>query len=187
MKRKPRYYIKLKSSSANNKRHRNSAFTMTVFIAMLLPTLPRAAEVWHVVVAEDPVKGSTVCLLQSAMQKVDDGQTKTPVRLVYNGQALYAVTKSLIDVTYPHVGLQVDDNAQFAIDHLHKNKVAVFVSHSNEIHQQFIDGRKATLALGFWPTWPKTETREMKFDLIGYTKAYRQFEKCLEKGGVGQL
>lgn len=120
--------------------------------------------------------------MESSTQVVDDGQTKTYVKLVYTGMALYVATKSHIDLTYPGVGLQVDSNPQHQIDQLVQEKTAVFTTDIGKIHKQFILGAKAKLTLGFWPTQPKTKTRIIEFSLFGYTKAYHKFQKCNESG-----
>lgn len=141
-----------------------------------------AGENWKVIIADDPVSKTSRCLMESKTQVTEDGQTKTYVKLVYTGTGLYAATKSHIDLTYPGVGLQVDSNPQLKIDKLVKEKTAVFVKDISIIHKQFIHGAKAKLALGFWPTWPKTKTRIIEFSLFGYTKAYQQFQKCNKTG-----
>ena len=146
-----------------------------------------AQETWQLVMDNDPVTKKSVCLLESATRVIDDGQTQTPVKLIYNGKALYAQTRSRIDVTYPDVGLQVDHKELFSVDSVYKQKTAVFSRQVADIHEQFIVGLKARLYLGFWPTWPKTGTRKIEFSLIGYTRADKQYEKCVADGGVDKL
>lgn len=143
-----------------------------------------AAENWQVVLDTEPGGNTARCLLESVTLTVEDGQTQTPVKLVYNGRELYAVTRSNIDLSYPNVGLTVDSKGLHKIGHLLKEKVAVFTEDVASIHQQFIDGARAKLALGFWPTWPKTQTRMMTFSLIGYKKAFQQYEQCLKTGNI---
>ena len=139
-------------------------------------------ENWKVVIDNDPVSKSSECLLESTTHVIEDGQTRTPVKLVYSDSAIYAVTKSHIDLSYPNLGLKVDTDPAHKIERLHKENTAVFANNSKLIHKQFTAGRTAILSLGFWPTWPKTTTRVIEFDLIGYTKAYRQLKKCQKNG-----
>lgn len=141
-----------------------------------------ATENWSVNIEEDPISKSNVCLLVSKVYTIDDGQTTTPVQLIYNGEEIFAKTKSDIDISYPEIGLQIDAHDQHSISRLHKNNIAVFADADHAIHQQFIDGRQARLALGFWPTWPQTHTRTIDFSLIGYTKAHSKFKKCQQNG-----
>ena len=103
------------------------------------------------------------------------------MKLIYSGSAFYAVTNSRIDLSYPNVGLQVGTEPVNKIERLHNKNTAVFAN-NKLIHKQFVAGRTAKLSLGFWPTWPKTITRVIEFDLVGYTKAYRQLIKCQKNG-----
>jgi len=141
-----------------------------------------ASENWSVNIEEDPISKSNVCLLVSRIYTIDDGQTTTPVQLIYNGKEIIAKTKSDIDMSYPEIGLQIDTHVKHSISRLHKNSIAVFTDVNQAIHQQFIDGHQARLALGFWPTWPQTHTRTIDFSLIGYTKAYSKLKKCQRNG-----
>lgn len=157
-----------------------------IFISFLLSFSVFAQESsvvenWKVVIDNDPVSRSAVCLLESTTHVIEDGQTKTPVKLVNSGSAIYAVTNSRIDLSYPKVGLQVGTDPVNNIERLHNKNTAVFAN-NKLIHKQFIAGRTAKLSLGFWPTWPKTITRVIEFNLVGYTKAYRQLKKCQKNG-----
>lgn len=172
--------MRLKRLSARN------SIVFNVFGLITCATTLHAAENWQVIFDADPLSQQPACLMESMAHVIDDGQTQTPVKLIYNGRELVAQTKSKIDLTYPNVGLQVDSKTSFGIDHLHKEKTAVFAKQSTEIHQQFIDGLTARLSLGFWPTWPQTKTRVIDFNLIGYTKAYQEFEQCRANGGKGK-
>ena len=154
-------------------------------ILVLLASVGRAESVaWHALMAEDPISRQPGCLLESIQQEVDDGQTTTPVKLVYNGGQFLVTTKSNIDLTYPKVGLVVDKEHEFTIDSLVKETVASFETRVDEIKQVFISGKQATISLGFWPTWPQSTTRVVNFSLIGFTSALRRFEKCKALGAL---
>ena len=134
-----------------------------------------AGDNWKVRI--DPENRSR-CLLESATHVINDGQAETSVKLVYTGNALYAATKSNIDIDYPGIGLQVDGFDQHPIDEVYMKKTAVFSKDLDKLHKQFIYGVNAKLILGFWPLLPKTKTHVIEFSLIGYTKTYQQFLKC---------
>jgi len=151
----------------------------------LLFTIPAfAVGNWSVTIAEDPVTHTVACLLESRTHTIDDGQTDTPVKLIFNGKQVYATTKSDIDISYPEIGLTIDKHDAHQFSKVHKNNIAIFASTAESIHKEFIAGKNAKLALGFWPTWPKTQTRIINFDLIGYTKAHQQFEECQKTGNL---
>ena len=134
-----------------------------------------AGDNWQVRI--DP-EDRTRCLLESVKYVFNDGQAETSAKLVYTGDALYAATKSNIDLDYPGIGLQVDRLEQHPIDEVSMKKTAVFNKNIDKLHQQFIDGANAKLTLGFWQLIPKTKVHVIEFSLFGYTKAYQQFLKC---------
>lgn len=153
---------------------------------MYLPAAQVLAQNWSVRLGEDGLNTRTTCLLESASQWIFDGQTRTPIKLVYNGDALIAVTKSNIDLSYEGVGLQVDERELHSVDKLHKKTRAIFNKYMDDLIQEFIKGKQASLVLGFWPSWPKTRTVISRFSLRGFTRAYRAFQDCQTTGVVKQ-
>jgi hypothetical protein len=151
-------------------------------LLLFIYTQVMAGENWEVVIDTDPASQNSTCLMESATHVIDDGQTETPVKLLYTGLELYAITKSNIDLSYPETGLQIDSQKRFQVDQLHNKNTVVFNKKVKKIHTQLIHGKKAKLALGFWPTWPRTHTRIIAFDLTGYTKTYEKFVKCKKTG-----
>jgi hypothetical protein len=155
----------------------------TFFIAVLsgLCTQAHATESsnWQVTQGVDKLSQKSMCLLESASQSVDDGRTTTPMRIVYNGKAFLVLTRAKIDLTYPQVGLHVDKKSVLAIDRVYKETAAVFETDADKIREQFIKGRVAYIALGFWPTWPKSHTVVAHFSLIGFHAAYADYVACL--------
>ena len=143
---------------------------------------PLQAENWTTVLAEDPLSGSMACLMVSSSQVIKDGQSSTDVHFVYNGQVFIAKTKSNIDLSYETTGLQIDEQNLFNIDRLHNKSNVVFESQADEIRQEFINGLKAKLTLGFWPSWPKTNSFSTHFDLRGFTKSYNALVSCQVSG-----
>jgi len=133
---------------------------------------------WRALYDRDVLSQQPACLLESATRTVHDGQTTTPMRIVYNGEAFVVVTRSSIDLSYPGVGLRVDHRPAHAIDNVHKDKSVVFRSTAQTLRREFSQGRVAHVALGFWPTWPKGETIVTEFSLLGFHAAYREFLAC---------
>ena len=140
------------------------------------------AENWSTVLAEDPLIGNMACLMVSSSQLINDGQSSTKVHLVYNGQVFIAKTKSNIDLSYDALGLQIDGQNFFNIDRLHNKSNVVFESQADEIREEFINGLKAKLTLGFWPSWPKTSSFSTNFDLRGFTESYNALVSCQVSG-----
>lgn len=158
----------------------NSVYILLGTLCLLLSNSGMAAPTanWHVVQDRDVLTHQPACLLVSEQQTIHDGQTTTPMHIAYNGEAFVVVTHSTIDVTYPRIGLRVDKLPTHAIDKVHREKSAVFASNAERLRKQFSKGRVVRVALGFWPTWPKGETVETEFSLLGFHAAYRDFLTC---------
>jgi hypothetical protein len=139
-------------------------------------------ENWRAVTGFDPLQQKTACLLESRSLKVFDGQTETPLQLIYNGRAFRMTSQSHIDLSYPGVGLRVDGQEPFAVDAVENRTDLLFSSRADAIKRQFIAGRQAQIAVGFWPTWPRGDTVIARFDLRGFTRAQAAFEHCEATG-----
>lgn len=158
---------------------RNNRSTLCALVCCCLASDAMAeTSGWHAGRGPDPLTQHTQCLLQSDSQTIHDGQTKTPMRIVFNGTAFIITTRSNIDLTYPDLGLTVDDLPTRAIDHVHKATSAVFDTDVARLRSEFSKGRQVQIALGFWPSWPKTDTKVTRFSLQGFRKAYAAFLTC---------
>ncbi len=160
----------------------NKAMTFILLYFIQAGSAYAGAENWNVVLAEDPLTDTMACLMESSVQTMQDGQANTPVKIIYNGNAFIVTTKSNVDLTYESIGLVVDEKHSFAIDRLLKKTNVIFDARSDEIRQAFIHGLQAEVALGFWPSWPKTQSFTAGFDLIGFTRSYEKFERCKQSG-----
>lgn len=148
------------------------------------PAAAAVAQNWLVRIGEDGLRSGAGCLLESASLQVHDGQTTTPIKLVYNGEVIIGMTESNIDLSYSGIGLRVDGQAAHSVDAVHKKTNVIFRQASARILPELIKGKQATLVLGFWPTWPKTKTVASRFSLRGFSRAYRDFQYCRKTGDL---
>jgi len=139
---------------------------------------------WKVVFENDPASRKKVCLMVSRKNMMEDGQSKTPVYLIYNGHIFFAKTKSNIDLSYPDLGLQIDKHPQHKISVLYKQSSAAFTSNTVEMRDEFIKGLDARLTLAFWPSWPRTSSFDSHFDLREFNDTYNRFLKCKKNGEI---
>jgi hypothetical protein len=144
-------------------------------------------ENWRTVIGYDPLQQKTACLLESKSMRVFDGQTDTPLQLVYNGHVFRMTSQSHIDLSYPGVGLRVDGQEPFAVDTVEHRTDLIFSSRADAIKAQFIAGRQAQIAVGFWPTWPRGDTVVARFSLVGFSRAYGAFRHCQSTGELPGL
>jgi hypothetical protein len=114
----------------------------------------------------------------SAEHRISDGYQETPVRLQLDDRQLTILTESNIDIDKPATGLLVDDGEPISASGVKKDTNLVFSENLDTIVEQFIAGTNAEVRLHFWPTWPDTGQKAVRFSLIGFTRAYRQKETC---------
>jgi hypothetical protein len=158
-------------------------------IGMLIVGALQAAEEasWQAARAVDPYAGSEACVLRSRPLTMSDGYHGARVQLVLGEKALSVVTDSNLDPSYPRQGIVVDGGKRVAPDapFPFHGQSAVFILDRDELVQQFRRGSTAELALGFWPTWPVTETQRLEISLSGFSAAHVAFLACVEDAAPG--
>ncbi len=156
----------------------NFAIGLALLSGISVPVMASDLPNWTATLDTNPLTQKQACLLESVTQTINDGRTTTPMHMVFDGKSLLVVTRSKIDLSYPDVGMHVDSKAGMTVDRLHKDTSVIFDKDPDLIRDQFIRGRTAFVALGFWPTWPKSNTTITQFSLMGFTVAYHEFEDC---------
>ena len=120
------------------------------------------------------------CFLSYTPQKMDDGQGLTLAHLKVTHDSILLKTKSNIDTSYPAAGLTIDNHPQIPIEKLFNISSIIYKDHYNKAIQQMIAGKQATFAIGFWPTWPVTQTYPVSFDLTNFPEAYSTLQSCVK-------
>ena len=126
----------------------------------------------------NPVTKTTECLLISDPVTIADGYENTKVQVLLTTGILYVKTGSNIDLGYPQSGIQIDDGPVWAFDSVIKETSAKLDTHYKEVVSQFGFGKTVSAHLGFWPTWPMTETREASFSLKGVEDSISRLTEC---------
>jgi hypothetical protein len=150
--------------------------SLSVFFACL-QAAPAAAE-WKVAREPDPLTNQARCLIRSDTITLQDGYGDTPVTLVGNGQQWVVVTQSELDTGFADLEVVVDNNPPIKAEKIERNNVVVFTRDYSTLLEQFKPGRKATVYLRFWPTWPATQRFLAEFSLIGFAKAFEGLANC---------
>jgi hypothetical protein len=117
-------------------------------------------------------------VVESPVQTIDDGYQDTEVFLRLDSTTLVVITRSNVDADDPDVGVRVDKHELIKPDSVYLEQKLVFAKDISNIIEQFKEGRRATLTLEFWPTYPDTGTKTATFSLIGFTKAYAKLPDC---------
>jgi hypothetical protein len=147
-----------------------------MFMAAMLCIAPLTARAeWSV---SDAAPGNKGCVLETEEISIFDGYQDTWVRLRVNGRELRVKTDSNIDLGFDDVGLVVDGKDFIPADAVADEKDVLFGSGIETVIDQFIRGREVTVYLRFWPSYPATERYAARFSLMGFTRAYNDYQEC---------
>jgi hypothetical protein len=119
------------------------------------------------------------CSLGTLPIRFDDGQGMSKLQLVLTPQHWLIKTQSDIDLSYRGTGLRVDEGRYFPLGQLVRQSDLMFVDEREVMTQAFISGKSLHITLGFWPTWPVTETKTITISLQHFASAHRAWKQCL--------
>jgi hypothetical protein len=136
--------------------------------------LPAHADGWAVKRVPDPQGGPSRCMLESPRQLIDDGYTKTSVRVRVDARLVQVDTESDIDLSFADVGLRVDDGNLLRPDTVHAQQDLVFLKNAARFNKSLRQGRALYVDLRFWPTWPSQGRRTIRFNLDDLAPALAQ-------------
>ena len=145
-----------------------------LFVVLCVAPLAARAE-WSVA---DMAPGVKSCTLVTEEIKLFDGYQDTRLRLRVTGEGLLVRTESNIDFGFNDVGLAVDGKDFIPADAVIDEKDVLFSSEAEAVIEQFIRGRSVTVYLRFWPSYPATQRYEARFSLMGFTRAYHDYQAC---------
>jgi len=114
------------------------------------------------------------CSLVSAPQVINDGYQETRVQLRLDNRALTVITESNIDFRPSTTGLSVDNGELLPAALGESDTRLLFTGNVSRIVDMFIAGNSAEVRLYFWPTWPETGQKTVRFSLTGFTRTYRE-------------
>jgi hypothetical protein len=118
------------------------------------------------------------CTLETAEITMEDGYQETRVRLNINADRLLVITKSNIDTSFGDTALQVDNRDAIRPDTVVDEQNVIFASGIDTIVTQFRKGNSVSIHLRFWPTYPETQQYKAVFSLIGFTRAWNEYQQC---------
>ena len=145
-----------------------------LLLAMLCATPAAARAEWSVDQYGD-------CVLESGEISLFDGYQDTTVKLGITDAGLRVITESNIDPGFDDIGLAVDGGDFLPADSVVDERHVLFDKDNEAIMEKFMRGRKVKVYLRFWPSYPATQRYEAAFSLMGFTRAYRDYERCREK------
>ncbi|HED15745.1 MAG TPA: hypothetical protein ENI64_02825 [Gammaproteobacteria bacterium] len=122
--------------------------------------------------------------MRSADTAVHIGEDETKVFLLLTGRQLYIVTNSIIDTSYSNSRIVVDRYDAIPVKQYLDKKTAQINRFDPHYLAQFVKGYRATVYMGYWPSWAKTGLQEARFDLIGFTRIYTDYIQCQAKSEI---
>jgi len=120
------------------------------------------------------------CALSYRKVVMNDGQGETPVFVIITQDKVLFKTKSNIDVTYKQTGLTIDDLPQLPIEKLYNDFSISYKLQYQALVDRMKVGEQAVLTLGFWPSWPVTQTYSIKLALGEFSAAQQALMTCVE-------
>lgn len=118
------------------------------------------------------------CSLASKPVQLDDGQGGTPVTLQITPDSLRITTISDIDTSYEKTGITIDQHTHFDLETVDRRTNLVFTQQKNRLLNVMQNAQQFTLTLGFWPTWPQTQTYSVDIPLQDFASAMTALNTC---------
>ena len=130
----------------------------------------------------NPVTKETQCILASESVNIQDGYDRTNVQVLLTLDSIYVSTDSNIDLSYPQTGIRIGTGTLRPFDKL-AGQTAAMVSGDDvsALYASMTSSPDMVVRLGFWPTWPVTETREASYSLEGFHSAVMALRACSRK------
>lgn len=117
------------------------------------------------------------CVLRSNTILMEDGQGSTRVYLELTPKQFNIRTKSNIDLGYEGDGLQID-TTPFELESLLNETSLAFTRQYNDLLRALKQGETLKITLGFWPSWPVSQTYSSTVPITGFDVAYSAWNKC---------
>ena len=140
--------------------------------------LPITFGEWTLDRKQDTLSQTARCLLTSRDQKFNDGYSEAKIQIRLSNKSLFIKTNSNIDLSYPDVGLYIDGTLTESFKTQSGESSIELKSRISALIKKMASGKQLTVKLGFWPTWPKTETRNLTFSLTDFDEASHALTAC---------
>jgi hypothetical protein len=127
----------------------------------------------------NPVTKETQCILASEAVNIPDGYDRSNVQVLLTLDSIYVTADSNIDLSYPQTGIRIGAGTLRPFDRL-AGETAAMVSGDDvsELYARMTSSPDMVVRLGFWPTWPITETREASYSLEDFRTAVMALRAC---------
>ncbi|MEE2732814.1 MAG: hypothetical protein VYA55_18490 [Pseudomonadota bacterium] len=118
------------------------------------------------------------CSLQTVPETMDDGAGQTTVALRLSKADWQVVTQSDIDLSYPETGLFLSNGTHIPLESVIKDTRISISKQKQQLTEAIKASESVRVALGYWPTWPVTETRSITISVAHFPPALSAWESC---------
>ncbi len=135
-------------------------------------------EGWQLDRTKSPLNASAECQLTKKVTGIDDGYDKSEMVLALSQSGVWFKSTANIDMTYPGVGVRFAGSTESElVDFSEKySDAGAFLRIAPETIPP--DIRAIHILMGFWPTWPVTETRDVAFTLTDFSQLRQALKAC---------
>ncbi len=143
-----------------------------------LKKLPMTFQSWVVDLRDTKQSGRMQCVARNTESMINDGQSASTITVEVESSSLRILTESTIDMSYVDSGVTVDNGFPYTFDSLFFDTNVEVNIGAEDLISQMRKGNSATVTLGFWPTWPVTQSYSAEVSLTGFAKAMSQLKVC---------
>ncbi|WP_041598334.1 hypothetical protein [Hahella chejuensis] len=116
-----------------------------------------------------------VCRLRSERHPIFDGYENSSVWIEVLAKEVNVYTRSNVDLTYPGVGLQLAEQTVLDFNEVFQETNARIKGDHTRALQ---NASKLTVKIGFWPSWPQTQTQQAVIPATVLKQAIPVFLNC---------
>ncbi|MFT6898753.1 MAG: hypothetical protein ACJA13_003179 [Paraglaciecola sp.] len=124
---------------------------------------------------------ANTCSLHSLDYKIDDGVGMSIVSLVLNTDSWILETQSDIDTSYSGTGLDLDTGEHFNLEQIVKETNVRFIDQYQSLNRALKSAKTLRVTLGFWPTWPVSNTKSTDLKVSYFDIAFKAWENCNQR------
>lgn len=131
----------------------------------------------HWILDQEAALPAKNCVLRSNSILMEDGQGSTRVYLELTPKQFNIKTKSNIDLGYEGDGLMID-STPFELESLLNETSLAFTRQYDSLLNALKQGETLKITLGFWPSWPVSQTYSSTIPVNGFAAAYSAWDRC---------
>lgn len=159
---------------------KNGEQTALEKLTLSLQNLPqRIDDTWSIDLKQAG-KPTAHCVLLSEPQTLNDSQGMTTFKVMLDAAKIRFQTASNIDLSYPNTGVVISGKTtqRIGLDGLERDTTAIINKDMPTVLAALREANQMDVYLGFWPTWPMTETKRISIAINNFAQAEATLSAC---------